>query len=427
MPNTSRYITVFEHQILKQGQKIDGITFKSSILEAMQVYHGEKGVPYYSLIDKGVKFNSFVGVIQVGNTTIEVLPKADKNEDKSQWRNVLIGMLQAVGLFTIHAPSTSSLHTKSNSILDLYFELFVYEVEGLLHKGLVKQCRKTEGQQKSLKGALQFNKHIQYNLIHKERFYVNHTVYDKEHALHKILYKALLLLKKINTNNMLGSRIGNLLLDFPEMPHVKITESLFDKLSYNRKTENYRHAIEIARLLLLNYHPDLSKGRKDVLALMFDMNLLWEQFVYASIRRFKVEGLTITAQTSKYFWKPDKGNRSTIRPDIVINKGREDCVVLDTKWKNLKGTNPSPDDLRQMFVYHKYYKALKVALVYPGANNSVITGKYYNELDSHLSDMECSLIALPCSKDIREWQKSIFDSIWEWVNQYSQPPIGRNL
>src|SRR5690606_36361637 len=117
----------------------------------------------------------------------------------------------------------------------------------------------------------------------KERFYVKFSTYDKDHKIHQILFKALKLLNRINTNGVLSSRIGSLLLNFPEVVDIKISESLFDKLQFDRKTERYRIAINIAKLLLLNYHPDIKRGRNDVLALMFDMNVLWEQFVFASL------------------------------------------------------------------------------------------------------------------------------------------------
>ena len=406
------HITVFEHETLRSDRGEKRLSQKQ--LGVLQTFYGEDGVPYYSLVHHGVKFNEYVGVIQIGKTIIEVLPKADKSGDENTWRNVLISMLRAVGVIDIHAPSSSDLQLRANSVLDLYFELFVKELEYLLHRGLVKKYRKTEGNLSILKGTIHFAKHINQNIVHQERFYVKHYTYDKQHDIHAILYKTLKLLKNIHTHTELNSRIGTLLLDFPELYDVKVTKTLFERISLDRKTEPYRKALEISRLLLLNYHPDVRKGDDNVLALMFDMNALWEQFVYVSIRKFKDKETTIAAQSIKNFWKPNTGHRSRIRPDIVLNKGTEKCVVLDTKWKNLNGHNPVHEDLRQMFVYMKYFGAKKVALVYPGIDCSYRTGKYY-EYDTYnpneLSENECGVISIGGDVNVKRWQMMISDSI----------------
>lgn len=428
MQKNRKLITVFEHQILRLDQIVDGEKFGKEELLAFQSYFGEKGVPYYSLIHNGVRFKEYVGVIQVGKTLIEVLPKADNifagAKEKSQWRDLLIDMLRAVGVFDIHAPSSSSLKLRSNSILHLYFELFIKEVEYLLHTGLNKQYRKKETNAMALKGNLMFAKHIQQNITHQERFYVRHTTYDIEHKLHFILYKTILLLKQINTNVSLHSRIGALLLHFPEMPDIRVNEITFDRIVFNRKTLSYQKAIEISRLLLLNYHPDVSNGKNHVLALMFDMNKLWEKFIYMSLLKHKKEGTTITAQASKYFWKPQYGYSSSIRPDIIMNKDKLNCVVLDTKWKNLNGYNPSPDDLRQMFVYHEYFGAKRVALVYPGNNDRFeIKGSFFPSSNYKEMDKECSVILMEVPKKagenmslIKTWQSVICKRFDEWLN-----------
>ena len=410
-------IVVFEHEVLrfdKGEKKITEDQFK-----ALERYYGN-GVPYFNLIYNGVQFNEHVGVSQIGNTLIEVLPKADKNDtDTTKWRKILIGMLRAVGSFDIKETSSSNLKIKPNTILDLYFELFIKQVEYLLHSGLVKQYRKKEGNVTALKGNLLFNKHIQQNLTHQERFYVRHTTYDVEHTLHFILYKTIRLLKQINTNTSLHSRIGALLLQFPEMPDIKVSEATFDKLNFNRKTQHYKKSIEIAKLLLLQYHPDITKGKNHVLALMFDMNLLWEQFIYVTLRKKKEAGTTITAQTSKYFWKPANGRRSSMKPDIWIQKGNEN-IILDTKWKNLNGFNPSPDDLRQMYVYHEYYDAKKVALVYPGKENSNRSGHYLDKTkNKEIIDKECSIILIAVEKDIKKWQTAIQEKLLKWFKENS--------
>lgn len=418
MKTSNKHITVFEHQTIKLNQVIGESKFDEKSLKDMQGFYGEKGVPYFSLIHNGVRFNEYVGVIQVGETVIEVLPKADNTfagvNEKKQWRDILIEMLLAVGIFDIHAPSSSSLKLKPNSILDLYFELFINEVEYLLHNGLIKQYRKKEGTVTALKGSLLFGKNIQQNLTHQERFYVRHTTYDVEHKLHFILYKTIRLLKQLNTNVELHSRIGALLLHFPEMPEIKVSEATFEKLQFNRKSLSYKKAIDIAKLLLLQYHPDVSKGRNNVLALMFDMNKLWEQFVYSSLRKHKKSHTSITAQTSRLFWKPEQGYRSKMRPDIVINKDKADCVVLDTKWKNLNGYNPSPEDLRQMYVYHEYYAAQKVALVYPGHKTTKSKGLYLDPKTGKEIDKECSIISLSVEAKVKIWQKNIYNDFEKW-------------
>jgi 5-methylcytosine-specific restriction enzyme subunit McrC len=420
MPDYKKHITVYEHNAIRLNEEIDGIKFDEAALKSLQNYYGEYGVPYFSLIHNGIRFNQHVGVIQVGNLVIEVLPKADNSfagaNEKKQWRNILIDMIFAVGLFKIHAPSSTLLKFKTNSILDLYFELFINEVEYLLHHGLVKQYRKSEGNVRALKGSLLFSKHVQQNLTHQERFYVRFTTYDIEHKLHFILYRTIKLLKQINTNSALQSRIEVLLLHFPEMPEINVTEATFNQLVFIRKTQSYKKAIDISKLLLLHYHPDINKGKNNVLALMFDMNKLWERFVFMSLRKHKQTNITITAQTSKFFWRPEIGYRSEIRPDIIINKDKDDCVVLDTKWKNLKGYNPSLGDLRQMFVYHEYYNAKRVALIYPGKESSKSRGTYLDPKTSEESDKECSLISLSVEPKIKVWQKNIYNDFVRWLD-----------
>ncbi|HRG59342.1 MAG TPA: restriction endonuclease [Bacteroidia bacterium] len=411
---TKNTITVFEHQSLRINK--GDSTLPIDTLEALRKFYGESGVPYYSLIHNGVKFNSFVGVIKVGKYTIEVLPKADNNNDKKEndWRDILIGMLRSIGAFQVSAPSMTNLKLKSNSILDLYIELFISEVEFLLNKGLIKQYHKIEGNQKSLKGTMLFSKNIVKNLVHQERFYVRSSIYDSQHTLNSVLYKTIKLLKQINSNVNLSSRIGSLLLNFPEMKDLTVNDAFFERIAYNRKNEDYKNGILIARLLLLNYHPDLSNGKSNVLALMFDMNLLWEQFIYKSLKKglYKyIPEASITSQSNFKFWKPSQGNVMRLKPDIVIKTNENDYLILDTKWKNLNGKKPSPDDLRQMYTYSKFHKNAITVLAYPGLKN-ISESVFINETESNKDGAPCKIIEIPVMKNIQEWQNEICEIVF---------------
>lgn len=411
----AKRITVFEHDSLRLSE--NGLS--KAELNSLQSYHEKMDNPYFTLIHNGVKFSQFVGVIQVGKLLIEVLPKADKAQGEAYWRTMLVDMLREVGVFQVKAPSSGLLNLKNNSILDLYFELFLGEVDHLLRMGLVKKYRSEESNKKALKGKLLFLQNIQKNFIHAERFYTRGTVFDVQNVFNTILCSALELVSRVNKNSDLSGRLGDIQLRFPDIPSRHFQGSDFDKIHYDRKTESYRTAIEIARLLLLNFHPDISAGKNHVLALMFDMNLLWEKFVFISMKRNLTmfgNSSTISAQLVRPFWKKDSGRAITIRPDIVLQLPDGKRFVIDTKWKNLSGKNPSPEDLRQMYVYADFFNANGSALVFPSTTASQVRGNYFSS-DKVLSEKECSLIPVTVMPNVSVWQKDISQQIASWCKR----------
>lgn len=113
----------------------------------------------------------------------------------------------------------------------------------------------------------------------------------------------------------------------------------------------------MAKLLLLNYSPDIQSGRENVLAILFNMNALFEEYIYIQLKKLK--GIEVFAQRSKLFW-----NAKKIKPDIVV-KTASGIYVLDTKWKALRDAKPADADLKQMYAYQHYWEAEKTVLIYP--------------------------------------------------------------
>ena len=72
-------ITLFEHQSLVLDESKG---FSQKHLDALENYHDQllnaKRPLFYDLIHNGVKFSSYVGILQVGNCYIEVLPKRNR-------------------------------------------------------------------------------------------------------------------------------------------------------------------------------------------------------------------------------------------------------------------------------------------------------------------------------------------------------------
>jgi len=357
----TQLLQVFEHQTLCIGDEFNGYTFSKKHFHALARYSEKHGGKYYKLLFNGVKFSHYVGAIQIGHLTIEILPKADKKEnaDANQWHDVLMDMLKECRLIKVETLASARLQLRTNSILELYFEIFLREIEKLLRKGLFRSYRKVAGNVKFLKGKLIFHKNIQKNFAHQERFYAEYQQYDYDHLLNRILRSALDVLETLVLSPSLLSRVKEMKMYFPKARKRKFTERDFIQFTNNRKTSSYQTALEIARLLVLNFSPDLRGGKHHLLAIMFDMNVLFEEYVFRQLKRLENADLEVKRQQRKPFFQ-----RRKIQPDIVLTYfGKQ--YVLDTKWKVMRNAKPSMTDLKQIYVYNKYFKAERSLLLYP--------------------------------------------------------------
>ena len=340
--------------------------------DALVKFNQRHGNCYFTVGYKALMFTSYVGVIQVGPLTIEILPKADKGADgnKVKWRNTLIDMLRECGYLKLASVSRADLHLRRASLFDLYMEAFLDEVRMVLHQGLVRKYRQTEGNIPALKGRLQFSRHLSENHIHRERFYTFHTSYDRDNVFNSILKCALELVTRVAQSPYLQREAKGLVEHFDDVPGKPITINTFCRLRYDRNTERYRYAIALARLIILNFQPDVRAGREDVLAILFDMNVLFETYVFKQIRRAARQldrnDVDVSGQRSQLFWRSPNSSRG-LRPDVVIRWGDgapPNSTILDTKWKIPKTGHPDDADLKQMYAYNLQFGSRRSYLLY---------------------------------------------------------------
>lgn len=354
-------IIVFEHQRLIIGEK----GFKQIHLDALLKLNEYHEGNYFEPIAKGIKFNQYVGVIQVDGLTIEINPKADKDDDDNKWKGVLLKMLQACGKLKAESSGTAHVKRQHLNLLEVYFELYLFEVEGLVRKGLIKQYRKQTQNTKALKGKLEFAGHIRKNIVHKERFYTTHQVYDSNHFLHQVLQKALTIVTQFTNGSRLQDLANRVQLNFPEVVNKTITTKQLNEIQLNRKSNGYNNALELARLIILNYSPDISNGKEKMLSLLFDMNKLWETYILKQLQKAALgTDIEVSGQESKSFW-----GSNSLKPDIVLRQGGT-TFIIDTKWKRPQKSSASVSDLRQMYTYGRFWNAERVMLLYPGNRSS---------------------------------------------------------
>jgi len=372
-----RTIQVFEYETIHVGP----CGFDEDDFDRLVRFNDRHGGQYYSPGYKKITFNSYVGVIQVAGLTIEILPKAGREANKQLWHDALLGMLKTSGFMNLRAVSDADLKLRQGSLLDVYLEVFLSHCRRILEEGLVCRYRLESANRNALRGRLIFNEQLRRNMIHKERFYVAAQDYTRDNIFNQIMLNALKIVSTIAESPILKKEALLLCQQMEDVSIAEFTAESFIRLKYDRTTERYQDAINLAELIILNYMPDLKGGSRSVLALLFRMEVLFEAYIAALLKKAALRStVKISTQRSRHFWRGDGGGLKTIRPDIVIDwndSSRQRRTILDTKWKLPQGNTPADGDLKQMFVYNEYFDAESSNLVYPSSDfNSFSSGRF---------------------------------------------------
>lgn len=371
-------IDVFEHGRLLIGEQ----GFEKNHWDAFVKLNTLHNNEYFDILHNGLRFKQYVGVIQVDGLLVNIHPKADKNDADEKWKSVLLEMLKACGKLKAQSTGEAQLKRQHINLLEVYFEYFLNELEQLLRHGLVKRYRTEKSNVKALKGKLNFAGNLRYNLIHQERFYTSHQVYDHNHQLHQVLAYALKIVGHFSRTSFLNDKCKRIQLGFPEVDTFKPSIQLLENIQIDRKTAPYEKALELAKLIILNYSPDINQGKQKMISILFDMNVLWEEFVLKTLQNYANQhpdqNWKVTGQESKQFY----GRYRSIRPDIVLTHV-EITYVIDTKWKRPFNNAASIEDLRQMYTYARFWNANKVMLLYPGEPYDSGYQSYPNDIDKY--------------------------------------------
>lgn len=360
---------VHEYQRLVIGQPcrtIDGpdAAFEERHFDAIARYVDRSGSAAFRIGHRSLTVGHHVGFLKIGATRIEILPKLSASLE-GDYRALLLHMLREVAGVRVTAQSPSPLLRRPGDLYELLVERFVLLVEELLRQGLVRSYRSVEENTSRLQGRLLVGRQVCENVVHKERLCVAYDVFDADHVVNRVLWHALERVRRDHVDDGLVRRADAALGAFPEVTPTPLMRADIDAIRLDRRTVRYREAIDLARMILLDERPDLRWGDGQVIALLFDMNALFEAYIDAQLRC--IPGVRVKSQAQKVFWSAPGGGR-VARPDILVwTPGAEQPVVLDTKWKVLRDGRPSDDDLRQLFAYLHLWKAQRGILVYPRA------------------------------------------------------------
>jgi 5-methylcytosine-specific restriction enzyme subunit McrC len=324
----------------------------------------------------GFRTGSHCGLIQVGQTSIEILPKifpaTDHPESQVGNRQLLVAMLGVVYDLPIWQKGDAKSGVNEH-LLPFLIRAFLRETEFQLECGLYKTYVVFEDRLVRPRGRLLFAEMLrvgpssspglvcEFDELTIDNPY-NQAILHALHCAHRALPSA----------HRLAINCEHMITLFAGVGRAPKTTNEIKRLPRNRLSARYECVLQLAVWIIQAIGPDIHHGEQRGLSLLFDMNTLFEEYVGRMCQRvLKGCGLRVSLQGPvRYLATDGKGIPAfKMKPDIVILSGAKPEMVVDTKWKRLEQAKwrdgVAQADIYQMHAYARRYGVSEVVLLYP--------------------------------------------------------------
>ena len=332
----------------------------------------------YSWGQKCIKWSQYCGLIQLGDITLEILPKIHGKEERpGECRQALVLMLRKAGLMKLHKAGGASVDLQKHTLLDIFILDFCQQLDAQLVQGKLRQYIRLEENLPVLRGKLLSNQQLRHNLAHKERLYCQHDELSEDILINQVIKFTLNLLLNRARSQAVKKLIIRLVHEFDSVTDRLIDIQTVSSLVLNRSEKRFQSVMDACLIFIQGLNPDVVGGRFQTFSLLFDMNRLFESWVAAVLKPVAYDlNLSLVEQKPRKYmaYRADLGREVfQMRPDISFIGGSSPVVIADAKWKLLEPEEAklgvSQSDLYQMQAYANRYGVDSLILIYPRQKN----------------------------------------------------------
>ena len=326
------------------------------------------------LIDKGlskaldfqldnISTNSYVGIIKYDNIQLNILPKIIGENDSSCLENLSF-MLSYTKQLKIHNTGLAELSKNNNPFLEILIAHYATSLLDALHKHIPHHYETKIDNLPTLKGRLLFTEHIRQNCSNQSHNLCQFDEFTPNNLLNQTLKLVAFILQKLTKVSETRNKLAKILAIYNDVNLKHISYPQAQKILLNRNQSIFKEPLDLAKLFLQHSTLSLHEYRFTNLAILFDMNRLFEEFIAQGLMQFFPGKVQVQARQT--FIKDIAGIRHTsyvIKPDILFNTD----TIIDTKYKclDLPNQKPSETDIYQMLTYARFYNRENIILCYP--------------------------------------------------------------
>lgn len=321
-----------------------------------------------------------VGVIAAPGCSLEILPKIDAavDEGNEAIRTRLISMLDVALGLKLGDGQALAMARQKETLLDILIRLFADRLLAEARRGLPRVYMAQEEVLGALRGRLNVIRQFTHHAVRPDRLACRFDALIPDTPLLRIMKACVLMLRHHSRALETQRRLDELRFLFGDVSDVPASALPWTDVRIDRTNRRWETLYGLGKLFLKR---EWQRTDHDVMAgqgitLLFAMNDLFEAYIAALARRaLQGSELTVHSQGGLRYCLMEEGEggreRFQTTPDILIKRGTQVVMVIDTKWK-LIGRNPedkkrgvSQSDVYQMMAYARLYQCRDVMLLYP--------------------------------------------------------------
>jgi 5-methylcytosine-specific restriction enzyme subunit McrC len=242
---------------------------------------------------------------------------------------------------------------EADTILEAIIQSFAYRLRRTLLRGVLQGYRSEDDSLTTVRGRWRIGDQIRarYGIVPPVEVSFDDFTEDIEPnrllraALHRLLRLPVRSDRSRWPLRAIDARLGNVRL-------VEYDPRRVPQVTFDRRSEHYRGAVDLARLILSGTSFDLAPGAVAASAFLVDMNKVFEDFVIVALR--EALGVSDRVLVQGASGKPlflDLAERVSVEPDISYWAGDRCLFVGDVKYKRIMPVGFPNADLYQLTAY----------------------------------------------------------------------------
>jgi 5-methylcytosine-specific restriction enzyme subunit McrC len=329
---------------------------------------------------KALRARGVVGIIAAKGCSLEILPKIEvskeggKIEQNAAIRKRLIHMLAVALNMKIDLGLIANLAWQQETLLEILIRIFCDKLTEAVRQGMPRSYITQEDDIAALRGRLNVTRQFTRHAVNPSRLACKFDVFSDDIVLNQIMRAAVTHLSGLSRSSENQRRLRELEFVYADITDVPPSNLQWGAVVIDRTNQRWQELLSMARLFLQNRYQTTTGGAGQGTALLFEMNVLFEEYIGRFVRKAAVgTGLEVSLQGGRLYCltnSAEKGFFQT-KPDIVIRQGNRVTHIIDTKWKRISSKIDDPKqgvsqgDIYQMMAYAQLYKAPRLTLLYP--------------------------------------------------------------